>query len=160
RITSAATDDMPERIWYHPDGAYLSCQPTMHWEWQEYIRADLCASGQQVRALDDASEYLAREYEFFGYPTYADLARRKAGEFTLCSIRAIEKAQADAVKSALTPAQQPGGQIMDGWVDDKTFIEPVSPTATPTAQEAVPSALRYVPTVTTDNCRTLPQPSE
>src|SRR5690606_32392222 len=32
--------------------------------------------------------------------------------------------------------------------------------ATLTAQWAVPSALRYVPTVTTDNCRTPPQPSE
>ena len=41
--------------------------------------------------------------------------------------------------AALTPAPQPEGQVMDGWVDDKTFIEPVSPAATPTAQEAVPT---------------------
>ena len=38
----------------------------------------------------------------------------------------------------LRPAPQPEGQIMDGWVDDKTFIEPLTP-ATPTAQEVVPT---------------------
>src|SRR5690606_19260302 len=49
RITSAATDDMPERIWLSPEGTLLTYQPTMHWKWQEYRRIDLCASGQ-VRA--------------------------------------------------------------------------------------------------------------
>ncbi|WP_288951558.1 hypothetical protein [uncultured Paracoccus sp.] len=49
---SMSAAEMPERIWYHSDGAYLPYQPTMHWEWQEFIRSDLCASGQQVRALE------------------------------------------------------------------------------------------------------------
>lgn len=40
---------MPERIWYHSDGAYLSCQPAEHEGWQEFVRADLCA--WEVQAL-------------------------------------------------------------------------------------------------------------
>lgn len=31
------------------------------------------------------------------------------------------------VRADLTPAPQPEGQVMDGWVDDKTFIEPLTP---------------------------------
>ncbi|WP_423212280.1 hypothetical protein [Paracoccus yeei] len=31
----------PERIWLSPEGAFLPYQPTMHWEWQEYLRRDI-----------------------------------------------------------------------------------------------------------------------
>ncbi|WP_288951081.1 hypothetical protein, partial [uncultured Paracoccus sp.] len=59
RITSAATDDMPERIWLDTDsynGAVGFAHPEKHkrdW-WAAYIRADLCASGQHVRTLNRA----------------------------------------------------------------------------------------------------------
>lgn len=61
--------------------------------------------------------------------------------FTRHASKSAAKAAAQAdyerrILAALTPAPQPVGVIMDGWVDDKTFIEPLTP-ATPTAQEAV-----------------------
>ncbi|WP_418024892.1 hypothetical protein ACNKFW_15375 (plasmid) [Paracoccus sp. TD-10] len=120
-------DEMPERIWLIPnagnDGETVWCDDPAPGadmdpdDAAEYLRRDLCASGQ-VRALMDASEYLAREYEKGGFPSYANLARHRSGSFTLCTIRAIEKAQHDALTSAPHPA-------------------PV------TAQEAVPVAWRY-----------------
>ena len=52
----ADQNNAPERIWHHSDGAYLSCQPAMHWEWQEYVRKDLARADRaapegQVQAL-------------------------------------------------------------------------------------------------------------
>lgn len=67
RITSAATDDMPERIWLIPnagnDGETVWCDdPAPGADMDpddavEYRRADLCASGQ-VRALEARNEHL------------------------------------------------------------------------------------------------------
>ena len=51
--------------------------------------ADAMAS---VRDVSTACEMLAEEYERHGYPTYARLAREGKGDFTLCSIRAIDRA--------------------------------------------------------------------
>lgn len=51
-------------------------------------------------------ELLAIEYErsvYLGgpYPSYAQLARKGKGEFTLCSIRAIAAARAEGYKEGL-----------------------------------------------------------
>lgn len=51
-------------------------------------------------------------------------------------------------------AEAVAAHIITAWNTRTPHPAPV------TAREAVPSALRYVPTVTTDNCRTPPQPSE
>lgn len=49
-----------------------------------------------------AREYLAEQYEYLNrYPAYADLARRGDGEFTMCSIRAIERAQEDLARKVI-----------------------------------------------------------
>ena len=56
---------------------------------------------------DADREVLASEYEAGGkegpYPTYADLARRGQGEFTLCALRAIAKirSERDALKDGM-----------------------------------------------------------
>lgn len=84
--------EMPERIWYHSDGAYLPYQPTMHWEWQEFVRSDLCASGQQVRALE------ARPWVVFD------------AVFRFLKIDAKTQEVIDAITSALTPTPQPEGR--------------------------------------------------
>jgi len=153
---------MPERIWLIPDIGWdgetawsndPAPEPGMDPDnATEYRRADLCASGQQVRALEweqvdptavlghgiePCQYYIRYEVGFWWMPGDAEV--EDAQEFDDLEA-AKAAAQADyerRILSALTPAPQPEGQIMDGWVDDKTFIEPVSPTATPTAQEAV-----------------------
>ena len=65
RITSAATDDMPERIWLDTDsynGAVGFAHPEKHKKdgWPAYIRADLCASGQVRDARRDIGILLAQ----------------------------------------------------------------------------------------------------
>lgn len=110
-----SANNMPERIWYHSDGAYLPYQPTMHWEWQEYRRADLCASEQQVRALDPRIYRLNAE--------------------ALAEIKATVDGESD----------QYVGHIIYGLLDEIAALTPAPQpsAATPTAQEAVPVAWRY-----------------
>ena len=49
-----------------------------------------------------AREYLAEQYEYLNrYTSYADLARHGDGEFTMCSIRAIERAQEDLARKVI-----------------------------------------------------------
>ena len=87
---------MPERIWYHSDGAYLSCQPAEHGEWQEFVRADLCASGQQVRAVQEAAD---RD---------ADRCAERIAELEA----ALEKARAEAKRMDLARDQFLGERNM------------------------------------------------
>lgn len=46
-----------------------------------------------------AQAYEESEYNGGPYPSYADLARRGQGAFTLCSLRAIARARIAATKS-------------------------------------------------------------
>jgi hypothetical protein len=52
---------------------------------------------REIEITEVDRELLAQEYERGGpdgpYPTYAELARRGNGAFTLCSLRAIARAR-------------------------------------------------------------------
>ena len=48
-----------------------------------------------------ARDYLSEEYELHNYPSYANLALNGDGTFTMCSIRAIENAQAELARRVI-----------------------------------------------------------
>ena len=106
------SEEMPERIWLDADsynGAVGFAHPEKHKRdgWPAYIRSDLCASGQQVRAMMDAAPKriarIIRENLSGVTSTEADI--RSAQEDDL--MRTAELIVADLC--ALTPAPQPEG---------------------------------------------------
>ncbi|MTH33029.1 hypothetical protein GL279_00255 [Paracoccus limosus] len=118
----------PDRIWADMDNLTWveECPGETRKDCEvEFVRADLCASGQ-VRAL----EHLQNVMGHIDTP----IARR---HLRIGDDQPKWLTEARDYLAALR-APQPEGQIMDGWVDDKTFIEPLTP-ATPTAQEVVPT---------------------
>lgn len=64
-----------------------------------------------IPIADRDRELLALEYERGSgdgpYPTYADLARRGVGAFTLCSLRAIARARAEGFAQGAAAAEMP-----------------------------------------------------
>ena len=109
---------MPERIWYHPDGAYLSCQPAEHEGWQEFVLSDLCASGQQARALIEALRELTKQ----GRKTW-NLGAQTGSHWVHLGA-AVSKAE--RLLAALTPAPQPAGEaVVDALTKAKTILAAV-----------------------------------
>lgn len=147
--------EMPERIWLIPDIGWdgetawsndPAPEPGMDPDnATEYLRADLCASGQQVRALAD----LVRSHDC---PTPKDHSKGRVlwnvidmpGEYRgQIALTIYEAEQLGHILAALTPAPQPEGQECSrcGSVGGFGCYECTPSAATPTAQEAV-SGLR------------------
>lgn len=127
------SDDMPERIWADQDNlTWVEADPTerMKSAEVEFVRSDLCASGQQVRVLEWRSTGYDRQtleasalglevfYRVHGKPKDWTLTSPGAREYVHTpgyETRADAQAAAQTdyerrILAALTPAPQPEGQ--------------------------------------------------
>ena len=108
---------------YNGDTSYRGFYGTGELEWAPLRNAITPPAAERpdgaagVREASVACEMLAEEYEQHGYPSYAKLARESRGDFTLCSIRAIDRAlkassspRPDATPSDV-PAAPGGGEV-------------------------------------------------
>ncbi|MEF9602652.1 hypothetical protein O4J55_09980, partial [Paracoccus sp. PXZ] len=123
------SDEMPERIWLIPDagndGETLWCNDPAPGAGMdpddavEYLRRDLCASGQQVRALtDDTIRAYAKEHRIYirEHGLRPDI---KNGGWIHPFTLTISSDELRAMFAALTPAPQPEGEAgcLHGYCD-------------------------------------------
>lgn len=93
--------------------------------------SDLCASGQVRALVDQAASIFTHCSVTDGVCCCGDTMEghshpMSAGHGPVDHGSYMADKWLDAY-AAMTPAPQPEGQAMDGWVDDKTFIEPLTP---------------------------------
>jgi hypothetical protein len=92
---------------------------------------------REAREEEFCRELLAKQYEEGGregpYPSYADLARRGAGDFTLCSIKAIKAALRHGYAIAMEARQGGDGETRLHPKDDSAGRQ-ASPNPSPESE--------------------------